>query len=217
MSNECKDRDLLAIEPSLFAGGGFQSQQLAAGTDGGLAGTTFTSAAADFGAAGVVAGMVLCVYTTAPAEARSCEVLSVDSDTSMTVSALRANADGAAIAPQPGSDLKYYVQTFQPQIASAEAALAEKLRQVSEAEGIAPSDFADSSQFGQAVALGALAAVFVARAANASDTDPHWIKAEFYRRRHVAAVAAIRLASDVNGDGVAERTRTLGNVTLRRA
>jgi len=217
MSNESKDRDLLAIEPSLFTGGGFQSQQLAAGADGALAGTTFTSVSADFGAAGVAAGMVLCVYTTAAAEAHSCEILSVDSDTSLTVSALRADLDGAAIAPLAGSDLKYYVQTFLPQIVAAEAALSEKLRQVSEAEGIAVADFVDSCQFRKAVALAALAAVFVARAANATDADPHWIKAEFYRRQHVAAVAAIRLARDINGDGVAEQTRTLGNVALRRA
>jgi len=42
MSDSCKDRDLLAIEPEIFTGGGFESQQLRAGADGVVSATTFS-------------------------------------------------------------------------------------------------------------------------------------------------------------------------------
>lgn len=216
MTNDCKDRDLLAIEPDIFTGGGFDSQQMSAGTDGVISGTAFTSASADFTAANVQAGMVLCIYSTVPAEARSYEVISVDSATTLTVSILRADQDADATAPPAGTNLKYYINTFAPQISASQATLHEKLRQISEAEGIAAAEFADSSQLRKAVSLAALAAVFTARASNATDADANWVKAEFYRRGHVAAVSALRLARDIDGDGFAEQTRTLGNIALRR-
>ena len=216
MSESCKDRDLLAIEPGIFTGGGFESQQLTAGADGVVSATTFSSASADFVAANVQTGMVLCIYAAVPAEGRCYEIVSVDSATALTVSVLRAEGDGNAIAPPAGTSLKYQINTFAPQVSAAAATLHEKLRQIAEAEGISEADFADSAQLGRAIALGALAAIFTARAANATGADANWVKAEHYRRQHVAATAAIRLAQDTNGDGVAERTRTLGNVSLRR-
>lgn len=216
MTNECKDRDLLVIEPSVFAGGGFDSQQLAAGEDGTISGTGFVSASADFEAANLQPGMVLCVYATAPAEARPYEIIAVNSATILTVSVLRPDRGGPATAPPSGASLNYRINTFSPQISLARQSLYEKLRRIGEANGITATDFVDSSQLREAVAFAALAQVFVARASNATSDDANWVKSEFYRRQHLAAVSAIRLAQDVNGDGVAEQTRTIGNVSLRR-
>ncbi len=216
MANECKDRDLLTIEPDVFTGGGFDSQQPAGGTDGAVSGTTFTSASADFTAANIQVGMVLCIYSTVPAEGRCYEIISVDSATSLTVSVLRADRDADAVAPPAGTELKYYINTFAPQIAGSEATLHEKLRQIGEADGISLTDFVDSSQLRKAVALASLASIFTARASNATGDDANWVKAEFYRRQHVTAVGALRLAKDIDGDGFAEQTRTLANISLRR-
>ncbi len=216
MTNECKDRDLLAVEPSVFTGGGFESQQLAAGEDGVIVGTAFSSPSASFVTAKIEPGMVLCAYSTVPAEARACEIVSVNSPTSLTVSALRCDRDGAAIPPPGGSNLSYYINSFGPQIAAAQATLYEKLRRISEAEGIIGAEYADSAQLRLTVAFAALAHVFVARASNATANDANWIKSVFYRRQHLSALSAIRLAKDCNGDGVAEQTRTVGNVSLRR-
>ena len=217
MTNECRDRDLLVIEPAIFAGGGFESQQLASGADGVISQTTVTSASAGFVAAKVEAGMVLCTYADVPAEGRSYEIISVDSATQLTVSILRPDRTGDAIAPPAGSSLNYYINTFSPQVAAAETTLREKLRQIAEAEGISGNDFVDSMQFRTAVTLGALAAIFTARASNAIDTDANWVKAEHYRQLYTTTLPALRLAQDANGDGLAESTRTLGNVSFRRA
>jgi len=217
MSNFCQDRDLLSIEPVIFIGGGFPSQQLISGNDGVMAGTTFTSAGSDFATAGIATGMVLCTHTGAPAEGNAYEVVSVDSQTSLTVSVLRAEANAAATPPTPGTSLAFFVRTFQPQIHGVSETLAEKLRQISESGGIAQADFADSEQLRFTTAYGVLASVFVARAENATSADANWIKAEYYRREFTRLQTQLRLAVDIDGDGTAEATRTLGNVTLRRS
>ncbi len=216
MTNDCKDRDLLAIEPAIFTGGGFESQRLAAGTGATINGTTFSSDSADFVAANVEPGMVLCIYLAVPTEASSYEIVTVNSATSLTISVLRPDREGPIVAPPSGVALGYYLNTFSPQIAAARESLREKLQQIGETTGIDSADFVDSPQFRHAVAMAALAQVFTARASNATDADANWVKAEFYRRQHASAVGSLRLAKDANGDGVAEHTRTLSNVTLRR-
>ena len=216
MSEFCKDRDLLAIEPIVFLGGGFPCQELIAGTDGAIAGTTFTSADSDFQSAGIAPGMVLCTHTTTPAEGSAFEVISVDSATALTVSVLRADPSASNIAPPAASDLSFRIRTFAPQIHGVSSTLAEKMRLISEVSGIAQADFANSAQLARTCAYGALSSIFVARAENASTSDANWIKAEHYRAEFLRLQLQLRLVIDSDGDGQAERTRTLGNVALRR-
>lgn len=217
MSQFCSDRDLLCIEPIVFVGGGFSAQQLTGGTDGVLAATSFRCESADFVAAGIAPGMVLCVWTTTASEGRACEIVETVSPTELRVSVLRADANAAAVAPQDGSALQFHVRTYGPQIAEVSRTLAEKLRQISETAGIAPADFMDSAQLRMTVTFGALESIFVARSASAAADDPNWTKALYYRDLFRRQQVGLRLAVDANGDGVAEQTRTLGNVTLRRS
>jgi len=216
MSAFCQDRDILAIEPLVYLTGALPAQDLITGQDGTINGSTFTSATADFQAAGVEAGMVLCVHAGSPAEGAAYEILSVDSQTALTISILRADEDEPAVPPAAASGLAYYVRTFAAQIRRTSEALGERLRHTAEAEGIAAAEFADSSQLAQAAAMGVLAAIFVARAENASPADANWVKAEHYRDGFASLQSQLRLAVDADGDGVAEQTRTLGNVALRR-
>jgi len=216
MNPYCQDRDLLSIEPAVFASAAFPSQQLISGSDGVTSETTFTSAASDFQDAGLGAGMVLCTYTTGPAEGRSYEIISVDSATALTVSVLRPTPEAEPVPPPAGSELSFHVRTFAPQIQNVTQTLSEKLRQIAEAAGIASADFADSSQLRIAAAHGALASVFLARAETTGSHDPHWRKAEYHRRQFQQRQLQLRLAVDQDGDGVAEQTRTLGSVRLMR-
>ncbi len=216
MTSYCQDRDLLSIEPIVFMGGGFPGQQLTTGTAGQLTGATFSAAGADFSTATVQGGMVLCTYTTTPEEGSLYEIISVDSATTLSVSVLRANTDDAAIPPVDQSSLSFSIRTYSAQIASVCSALGEKLRQVSEVTAVAATDFADSTQLRQVAAQATLAAIFVARADNAQPTDANWIKAQHYRQLHRSMLLQLRLAVDADGDGLAEQTRSLGNVTLTR-
>ena len=216
MSSFCQDRDILGIEPVVYLGGGVGGQQLSIGTDGVLSGTTFTSAGSDFVASGVAGGMVLCTYTTIPGEGSAWEVLSVDSGTALTVSVLRADAADNAIAPPGGTGLSFYVRSFSARISDVSRTLGEKLRQLSDVAGIARADFTDSEQLRITTSYGVLAGIFLARADNARPHDANWIKAEFYRAEFRRAQNQLRLAVDTDGDGTAEQTRTLGNVSLKR-
>lgn len=216
MSDFCQDRDLLSIEPGVFIGGGFPSQELISGSDGVISGTTFTSSASNFTAACVEAGMVLCTYTTTAAEGSAFEIVSADSTTSLNLSVLRAGLEAASVAPPAGSNLHFYIRTFGPQIRTVSAALSEKLRQIVEVSGVDAADYADSAQLRITAAHGALAAIFVARSENAVSSDVNWIKAQYYHDCFRRLQLQLRLAVDADGDGLAERTRTLGNVTLRR-
>ena len=91
-----------------------------------------------------------------------------------------------------------------------------KLKELSEATGIAGADFADSEQLRITTAYGVLAGIFLAQADNARPHDANWIKAEFYRTEFRRAQNQLRLVVDSDGDGIAEQTRTLGNVFLKR-
>lgn len=216
MNDFCQDRDLLALEPGVFLSSAFSGLNLLAGTDGTIEETTFSSDGADFQAAGVEAGMVLVVYKTTPSEGLAVEIVSVDSAAELTVSVLRADAQAAATAPPAGEELRFHVRSFRPQIRSISESLAEKLRSTAEVEGVRSADFSDSAQLRTVCAHGVLAAVFVARAENASDSDANWIKAAFYRGEFARLQPQLRLVLDADGDGSAERTRSLGNVNLRR-
>lgn len=212
----CQDRDILCIEPIAFLSGGSAGQQRITGGDGVISGTTFTSAGSDFLLAGLAVGMVICTYDTIPAEGHAWEIVSVDSATTLTISVLRADRNDSAVAPPAGTNLSFFVRSYAPQIEGVGATLAEKLRQIAEVAGITSADFADSAQLRAATAYGALAGIFLARADNARPHDANWIKAEYYRGEFLRCQNQLRLAVDADGDGVAEQTRTLGNVYLKR-
>jgi hypothetical protein len=216
MSDFCQDRDLLAMEPGIFLSGSFAGQNILACEDGTIEGTTFSSASGDFQAASVEEGMVLCTYAATPSEGLAVEIVSVDSATELTVSVLRPDSQASPTPPPARSGLRFHIRTFKPQIRSISASLAEKLRSTAEVEGVQAARFADSTQLRLTTAHGVLAAVFVARAENAAESDANWIKAQHYRGEFARLQPQLRLALDADGDGTAEQTRALGNVTLRR-
>lgn len=214
MNNQCTDRDLLALEPGVFSAGGFESQQLLSGSGGSIAGGTFSKTGLDFAAAGIQPGMVLNVFSAAPAEGNCYEIVAVSAG-AMSLSLLRASADVPTLSPPDTGISHFRVISFLPQIHAVQAGLEEKLRQLCELAGVSSAEFADSEMLRQAVALGALAAIFTARSCGGQD-DALWAKAQHYRQRHLEAVSALRLSQDSDGDGLADQTRTLANVSLRR-
>ncbi len=216
MNQFCQDRDLLAIEPDVFVTAGFAGQELISGTDGTISGTTFTSPAGDFVTAGISGGMVVSI-TPSTGQAKSFEIISVESATSMTVSILRADTNDQPTPAPAGSSLSYFIRTFGPQIGGVSATLAEKLRQLSEVAGVSTADFADSAQLRYATAHGTLSAIFLARADNAAPFDANWIKAQYYRDQFSRLQLQLRLVTDTDGSGAAESARSFGNVRLIRS
>ena len=216
MKQFCQDRDLLALEPTVFLGGGFLTQQLAAGSNGVFAGTAFTSAGSSFVSAGVAPGMVLTAYATTAAEGSAFEIVSVVSPTALTISVLRADGSQPPVAPTAGG-ASFHIRTFGPQIQSVSATLQRRLEMLAELLGAPQAGFADSSQLRSTVACGVLASVYLARAQNAASEDANWLKAERYRQEFISLQSQLQVSADFNGDGRPDQVRSLGNVILRRA
>jgi hypothetical protein len=212
-----QDRDLLVFEPRLFAELAWPGQVIASGGDGSLAGSTFTSASADFVSAGVAAGMVL-VVRTSPQPA-AVEIVSVDSPLAMTVSALRADPAGDAIPPTiSGDDLAWHIVTFDAQ---AEAVALELFAHF----GLSPADPASpwsADDITQPEALRTLSAcgvlaVVLAGAANRGDaSDGLWAKSLHYRSAFERMLPRVRLGLDNAADGAADVIRHVGAARLRR-
>ena len=83
MNAFCQDRDLLAIEPSLFIGVEPVGQRLVSGSDAAISQGALTADDADFTAADVQSGMVACVYKSSPSEGSAYEIVEVSSATAI--------------------------------------------------------------------------------------------------------------------------------------
>ena len=115
------DRDLLQHEPNLFSDGEAVAQKLVNVSDGALAGTTLTSATADFDAT------MVSMYHVVRVGDRLCEVALVQDAGTLTVSLPRANAADDPIPPGDGTDLAVTVLSFDAQIAAAHQELITKM------------------------------------------------------------------------------------------
>ena len=98
------DADILKYEPMLFGQLYLPWQVLAAGTDGTLSGTTFTTSGADFVSAQIAAGGVIYMQSADGQLDGAYEIVSVDSATQLTVSVIRSDSDDPAVAPPAASD-----------------------------------------------------------------------------------------------------------------
>jgi hypothetical protein len=216
MNRYCQDKDLLAIEPLLFADDDLAGQPFLRGSEAQLSGTDFHCEGVDFLAAGIEAGMVLRTYSNTPSEGHRLEIVSVTAS-SLTVSVLRSSAEQTPIATVlDEEETNFAIHSYDLRIRIVSEMLAEKLRRICESD-LSIVEFIDSQQLRQATVYGVLSEVFIARSESGDAKDAHWLKAEYYRQRFQKLLLQLRLAVDANGDGIAEKTRSLGNVTLRRS
>lgn len=207
------DRDLLALEPTVFRDVVWVGQRLVFGV-GDVSGTTLTltSGAPDFEDAGVAAGHVV-VFDGA-----GYEVVDRLGATTLTISRLRGAASDPVIPPTPGSGLTVAVVSFGPQLALVH-------RQVLLMLGIDPDDAQASPGEGDIVnpgslasleAAGALHLVYAAAAALSDSGSPVAVRAGVYRERFAAERLRAAARIDLDGDGVADAIRRPSLVQLVR-
>jgi hypothetical protein len=101
----------------------FQNQVLLSGSGAAISGTAFTAAGVNFTASKIQAGQVLYVSSSDDLVKRIYEIVSVNSSMQLTISVLRSNVDDSAIPPEPGTNFKYKISSFGPQISSCSSAL----------------------------------------------------------------------------------------------
>ncbi|MEC9374322.1 MAG: hypothetical protein VYC34_10780 [Planctomycetota bacterium] len=203
-----KDRDLLVLEPALFRDVSWAGQRLVNVNDAQVTGVTLTTNKADFEALDVGAGHVVLIG------GMSLEVVERVSSSSLTVSLLRTASDGPALAPPAGLAGDAFISTFLPQIGQAHRQTLHSggIDAESEAEFVVNTD-----DLARVEALGALHLIFAGAAASASPGSLLWEKARMYRDRYIRSRAATIVVLDDDADGKADRSVSLGALTLGRA
>lgn len=210
--NFSTDRDLLMYEPSLFEEASFLSQQRLQVADAATTGATLTSATADFTAAQVDKGGVVLLAQ------KPCEVLErLDSQT-LTVSLLRRDVSGDAIAPGDGQDQSLIVRTFSPQAGLVHAMLLRMLgMDVDDPQAtVHEQAIMSRSLMRQLEVLGTLERVYGAAASLTVENGLLLHKASMYRRRFLEACRGAVVLLDTTGDGRVDERRVLGLMRLRR-
>ncbi|MBY0310691.1 MAG: hypothetical protein K2W85_01335 [Phycisphaerales bacterium] len=208
------DRDLLALEPSLFREVGWLGQTIVSANatlTGGvliLSGRTLTGT-------GVGVGNVATHART------SYEVLGVPQSDRMTVSHLRAEITGPAIVPADAASAPATIVTFEPQIAIVHRQLLRMLGVQPTGTALEPGEIDESrirnpADLKLVEALGTLHLIFAAAGSPSGEDSPASHRAKAYRERFMQERWRVRARVDVDGDGVADAERSLSVAHLRR-
>ena len=207
------DRDLLALEPNLFRDVSFLAQTLAV--------TTGTLAAGVLALddplpdAAVSPGYVVVLDRT------PLEILSITDPSTLVVSLTRPDPSGPQILPLNRAGAPVSITTFQPQLAIIHRQLLAMLGIApagASGPGIIPeSAILNPRDLTPAECFGALNLIYSAAAAPLSDTSPQAQRARMYQDRFAQERWRARAEIDLDGDQVAEATRTLNVSHLQRA
>ena len=212
-----KDADILKYEPILFGELYLPWQVLAEGTGGTLSGTTFSAAGADFVAAQVTSGGVIYLESQDKSLDGAYEIVSVDSQTQLTISVIRADSQSEAIAPTAAEDVSYRISTFAPQANEVAFQLTEYfgIRPGNPASEYDVDDILDMTVLRQASVFVVISSVYAMLAGRAKD-DNFWNKSLYYRKLYNQARARARLSIDTGSDGVIDVTQTGASGRLLR-
>lgn len=214
----CTDTDLLYWEPNLFRDAAAAGQTLASGVAS-VSGTSATFSGLSLPGAGVRPLGV--IQFSGEAVSGSFPIVSVDSDTELTLSVLYDGlfpSDGTAgAASHVGGAVNqaFAIRTFYPQ----RQVVTQMLLQ---AAGVDPSLADAEGRVGNAEALkrpcvlGALQMIYNALAAAATEPAKLEARADLYERLYRQAMRSARVEVDTDGDGVADVVRSLNEVRLVR-
>jgi len=211
------DVDILKYEPVLFGELHLSGQVLAAGINGTLSGTTFTASGVDFVSAQVSAGGVVYMHTADGSLDGAYEIVSVDSSTQLSVSVIRSDSEGAAIAPPAATDISYRISTFLPQAGEVGFRLTEHfgIKPGNPASIYEAGDVLDTDVLRRVSVFGVISNVYAMLASKAEDEN-FWKKSLHYQKLFERAKERCRLNIDVGSDQVSDITRVGAFVRLVR-
>jgi hypothetical protein len=145
------------------------------------------------------------------------EIVSVDSETELTVSVLRSDGEESAVGPGDNSDVSYRISTFGPQANEVGFELTQYfgIRPGNPDSEYTVDDILDVSVLKQASVYAVIAGVY-ATLGGSSDEDSFWKKSLHYQKLFEKARERCRLSVDIGGDGVSDRTKIGGSMKLVR-
>lgn len=210
-----KDRDLLILEPALFRDLAWAGQRLVKGVatiDGNS--LTFDERDLPCDLASVSPGHVVTVAGV------GYEIVEVLGDALLTISRVRTADSDDWLLPTPATAQPAYVATFDPQLRIAHAQI---LRMLDLAPGptdaSAPGEGAITNPRNLTLleSLATLHLIYSAAAAVAGADSPADRRASRYRARFNDERARTTILLDLDNDGLADASRSLGSFSLRRA
>lgn len=216
MANFSTDADLLTWEPTLFRDLAVPGQRLASGADGATAGISFTSASADFPAAGVAPGHVLRLVGADGDDLGCFEILSVESQTGLLATQV-GRAAGDSVDLPAGSDWVYTLDTFDPQAAETRFELLSRLGLAVDDEGLDLEELLlQPRSLRRASVFGTLLMIFEGQSGAAQEGRNLSAKAALYRRLYDKELSKLRVRLDRDGDGFSDDARSPGSIRLQR-
>ena len=216
MSVFSKDSDILRYEPVLFSELYFRSQVLIKGSGAAISDGHLSSDSASFLSSGVSGGGVVYVSSDSGVD-NLYEIVSVDSETQLSLSVVRSGSDESSVLPADATDLFYRVSTFEPQAAAVFLELTEYfgLRPGRSDSEYGIEDLMDTDGLRIMSALAVTALVYASVGGSEND-ESYWQKSRYYQRLYEKARERYRVNIDSGDDGVAESSRTGGCARLVR-
>jgi len=214
----CWDRDILKYEGVLFSDLYFPWQTLCQGFDGEVNETTFTAANENFVASGAEPGGVIYLRNADGTLDGAYEIVSVDSETELTLSVIRAGIDDSANGPGNASSVSYRINTFAPQARQVFLELTQYFG-IAPGDGISEvdaDDIVDVEGLRLASVYAVIAGIYATLASREDSDKGFWKKSLHYQRLFEKARQRCRISLDVNGDGSGDRTVAGGSIKLVR-
>lgn len=201
------DADVVRVEPGVFAGSPFAGQVLCSGANGVLAGTVFSAVGENFIGKGVAAGHVIVLQSLDGAINAAYEVVAAVTATQLEVSAVRADSEQPAIPVGTSSGLIYRIATFGPQAAIAAEEITARLglRPGCPENTYGPEHIVDATPLRMVSVYRVLMMVFVTQAGTSDAGRTFAFRHDYYVTQYRNAFNRLRIAVDVERDGVPER------------
>ena len=212
-----KDIEILKFEPILFGDLYYSWQVLSSGDDGVLSGTSFSSAGADFVSSGVEAGGVIYLKDSASGLDGAYEIVSVDLESSLTVSVVRSDVSLDAVSVGSGTGVEYRISTFAPQANSVMLELCKyfDIEREDNDDAFSLEDIANVDDVKLASAYAVIAGVY-ASLAGGNDDDGFWKKSLHYQKLFEQARGRCELRFSSPGSDVVEEARKGNSMKLVR-
>ncbi len=204
-----KDRDLYVLEPGLHKDVAWFGQRLL-NAIGSLVGTTLTMNTGSLSSGGVAAGYVVIFDGVA------LEVVSVESDTQATVSLMRGDVGGSAIAGVSASSKSTVVYGYSPQVGIVHRQVLAMIGLDVDEDGFDESVVTNPGALVRLEALGALHLIYAAAGAPGRAGEKFDQRAKMYKERFASERERVVAMIDLDGDGVAETKRRPNLFVLTR-
>jgi len=197
MKSFSNDADILRHETILFGDLHLRVQVLASGAGGIVSGTSFIVPGASFVSAGVESGHVIFLQRAGTIDGFY-EVVSVDSQTQLTVSVLRSDRNEPAKAPPEATEVSYRVCSYSPQAHDVFLRLCAHFGITAAQAATIP----DTTTLRRASVYLTLATVFASIASREGFEQEYLDKSDRYTEMFLQAVEACEFAANIDGNPV---------------